>query len=138
MYNVEENFTRYMKEIGSSILFSLQPGDTIKEVRKGIEISQEDLSRLLRLRRETISRIETGSINPTSAVIRRFSKIASIIKVFRDLNALKDAQPSESQVPFNSTFIRTHFSISAEELGDLIRIGNSSYTKTKKKVLRRI
>ncbi|MFQ5801236.1 MAG: helix-turn-helix transcriptional regulator, partial [Candidatus Hydrothermarchaeales archaeon] len=112
MYNVEENFVRYMKDIGSNILFSAVPGETIKEVRKGIEASQEDMARLLGLRRETFSRIETGVINPTTTFIRRFSKMASIIKVFRDMNAIRDASPQDAQIPFNPTFIRTHFSLS--------------------------
>jgi transcriptional regulator with XRE-family HTH domain len=138
MYNVEENFIRYMKDIGASILFAPAPGVAVKEVRKGIEASQEDLARLLGLRRETLSRIETGVINPTASFIRRFSKMASIIKVFRDLNALKDASPQEAQIPVNPTFIRTHFSLSSGELDALMQIGDASYNKTKKKILRRI
>jgi transcriptional regulator with XRE-family HTH domain len=138
MYNVEENFTRYMKNIGSNVLFSPLPGEMIKEVRKGIEVSQDDIAKLLRVRRETISRIETGSINPTSSFIKRFSKLASIIKVFRDLNALRDVQPQEGKIQFNPTFIRAHFSLSSAELDNLMQIGNASYNKTKKKVLRRI
>jgi transcriptional regulator with XRE-family HTH domain len=138
MYDVEQNFTRYMKSIGSNILFSPLPGETIKEIRKSIEVSQDDIATLLSLRRETISRIETGSINPTSSFIKRFSKISSIIKVFRDMNALKDVQPIEGELPFNPTFVRTHFSLSSAELDNLMQIGNASYNKTKKKILRRI
>jgi transcriptional regulator with XRE-family HTH domain len=138
MYNVEKNFGKYKKDIGSNILFSPLPGGTVKEIRKSIEVSQEDLAHLMGLRRETISRIETGAITPTTSFIRRFSKFASIIKVFRDMNALKDAESQEGQVPLNPTFIRTHFSLSTGELDSLMRMGNASYKKTKKKVLRRI
>jgi transcriptional regulator with XRE-family HTH domain len=138
MYNVEENFTRYMKNIGSDILFSKVPGETIKKVRKSIEISQGELARLLDLRRETVSRIETGAIAPTSSVIKRFSKTAAIIKVFREMNAMKDADSNEEPVPYNPTFIRTHFSLSSEQLDELKRIGDTSYNKTKNKILRRI
>jgi transcriptional regulator with XRE-family HTH domain len=137
MYDVEENFNRYLKDIGSRILFSPLQGLTIKEIRRAIEVSQEDVSNLLGVRRETISRIETGAIIPTSSIIKRFSKIASIIKIFRDINALKDTASEDPQIPFNPTFFRTHFSLSSEELDALMQIGNISYNKTKKKILRR-
>jgi transcriptional regulator with XRE-family HTH domain len=138
MYNVEENFGKYKKDIGTNILFAPAPGEIVKEVRKSIEVSQDDLAHLMGLRRETISRIETGAITPTTSFIRRFSKFVSIIKIFRDMNALKDAESQEGQVPLNPTFIRTHFSLSTGELDSLMQMGNASYSKTKKKVLRRI
>ncbi len=138
MYTVEANIEGYMKDIGATILFSPNPGRTIKEVRKSMEVSQDDLAQLMSLRRETISRIETGSINPTAAFIKRFSKYASIIKVFRELNARKDAGKKSIGALLNSTFMRAHFSLSKGELDSLIAIGHTSYSKTKKKVLRRI
>ncbi len=138
MYNVEKNFGKYKKDIGSNILFAPAPGGIVKEIRKSIEVSQEDLAGLMELRRETISRIETGAITPTTTFIRKFAKFASIIKVFRDMNALKDAGSPERAVPLNPTFIRTHFSLSTGELDSLMQMGNASYNKTKKKVLRRI
>jgi transcriptional regulator with XRE-family HTH domain len=75
MYNVEDSFTRYMKQIGSNILFSSLPGEKVKEIRKSIELSQDNLSKLLGIRRETVSRIETGAISPTSYFIKKFSKM---------------------------------------------------------------
>ncbi len=138
MPSVEKNFEGYMKDVGATILFSSNPGGTIKEVRKSMEVSQDDLAQLMSLRRETISRIETGSISPTAAFIKRFSKYASIIKVFRELNARKDAEKKSVGALLNPTFMRTHFSLSKGELDSLIAIGQTSYSKTKKKVLRRI
>ncbi len=137
MYNIEKNFDRYMKEIGSDILFSPAPGALIKKIRKNMEVSQEEMAGFLGLRRETLSRIETAAINPTTSFIKSFSKIGSMIKIFRDINALKDSTRSED-IPINPTFIRTHFSLSPDELEKLMRLGNASYYKTKKKVLRRI
>ena len=138
MYSADASFVGYMRDIGATILFSPNPGRTIKEVRKSMEVSQDDLARLMSLRRETISRIETGSITPTAGFIKRFSKYASIIKVFRDLNARKDAEKKGDSALLNHTFMRTHFSISKGELDNLHRIGHTRYSKTKKKVLRRI
>ena len=138
MHAVEVNFEGYLKDRGATILFSPNPGRTIKEVRKSMEISQDDLAQLMSLRRETISRIETGSIAPTAAFIKRFAKYASIIKVFRDLNARKDAEKKGDSTLLNPTFMRSHFSLSKTELNSLIAIGHTSYSKTKKKVLRRI
>jgi len=138
MYNIEENFTHYMKEIGTGILFSSVPGESIKGARKRVEVSQQGMARLLGVRRETISRIETGAINPTSTFIKSYSKMVAIIKVFRDLNALKDAKSEDAPLYFNPTFIRTHFALTTAELEALMDLGNTSYNKTKKKVLRRI
>ncbi len=138
MYNIEENFSKYTRDIGSNILFSPLPGTTVKEVRKGIEVSQERMAQLLGVRRETVSRIETGAINPTAAFIKKFTKIVSTIKVFRDINALRDTHQIEGDLPLNPTFIKTHLALTSAELDALMNIGSASYRKTKKKILRRI
>jgi len=137
MYSVEESFRTYLRDIGAKILFSPAPGETIKETRRSLETSQEEMARLLGIRRETLSRIETGSISPTATFIRRFSRFASAIKVFRDLNALRDAGRAW-KMPMGSSFLRAHFSLTPQELDELMRIGNKGYSKTKKKVLRRM
>ncbi len=138
MYNAEKSFNTYMEKIGSSILFSNSPGSTIKNVRKDVEVTQEKMAELLEVRRETLSRIETGVINPTSSFIKNFSKMVSIVKVFRDLNAIRDGSGTGGEALINPTFIKTHFSFTNDELDSLTQIGNDSYSKTKKKILRRI
>ena len=54
-----------------------------------MDITQEELSQIMRLRRETISRIENGRVTPTLAFIHRFSGVATLmeaVKSFRSMN----------------------------------------------------
>ncbi len=65
MYLLEKEYERYIKDIGGAVVSSENPNSEIKNVRTFLNIRQEDLGTLLGLRRETISRIENGSITPT-------------------------------------------------------------------------
>ncbi len=60
MYLLEKEYERYIKVIGGAVVSSENPNLEIKKIRTSLSIRQEDIATLLGLRRETISRIETG------------------------------------------------------------------------------
>lgn len=60
-------------------------GEKIKLLRKGKKISQEELSNMLNINRNYLSRIETGKSDPSATVLRSIAKIFNI-----DLNSLLD------------------------------------------------
>lgn len=58
-------------------------GEKIKLIRKSKGISQEELSSMLKINRNYLSRIETGKSEPTSSILKNIAKIFNI-----DLNSL--------------------------------------------------
>lgn len=135
MYNVKDSYETYLKGTAMNILFSNKPGDNVKEVRKNLDINQDDLAGLIGIRRETLSRIETGSINPTVPFIKQFSQKVSTLRVFRDLMAYEDGRMEQRS---SDVFVRSQLSLSKEEFEELKKMGQKSYSKTKNKLLRRI
>lgn len=68
-------------------------GEKIKLIRKSKGISQEELSSMLKINRNYLSRIETGKSEPTSSILKNIAKIFNI-----DLNSLLEV----SDKPTNS------------------------------------
>ena len=66
-------------------------GEKIKQLRKSKGISQEELSVMLKINRNYLSRIETGKSEPTSSILKH---IAEIFKV--DLNSLLDIKDEDN------------------------------------------
>ena len=60
-------------------------GEKIKEIRKNKNISQEQLSNMLKVNRNYLSRIETGKSDPNSVILKQLAEIFNI-----DLNTLLD------------------------------------------------
>ncbi len=67
-----EWLTRFAKDIAGKIVMTPGQGSTIQEYRKNYGITQKELGQLMDLRRETISRIENGKVNPTIDFIQNF------------------------------------------------------------------
>ncbi len=77
------------KVIAGEIVNSQDRGAIIQIHRGKMDLTQEELSRIMRLRRETISRIEHGKVTPTLSFIHTFSGIATLmeaVKSYRSMN----------------------------------------------------
>jgi len=77
------------KVIAGEIVNSQDRGVIIQDYRSRMDLTQEELSRIMRLRRETISRIEHGKVTPTLAFIHVFSGITTLteaVKSYRSMN----------------------------------------------------
>lgn len=60
-------------------------GEKIKSLRRGKNISQEELAAMLKINRNYLSRIETGKSDPTASVLKNIAKLFNV-----DLNSLLD------------------------------------------------
>jgi transcriptional regulator with XRE-family HTH domain len=77
------------KVVAGEIVNAEDRGSVIQAYRERMDLTQEQLSRIMRLRRETISRIEHGKVTPTLAFIHTFSGIATLmeaVKSYRSMN----------------------------------------------------
>jgi len=87
---------KFAQDVAGSIVISPKHGDVIQRYRKKYGMTQRQLSELMDLRRETISRIEGGTVNPTINFIQNFSCMLSITEAVRAYRA----QGREIEFPF--------------------------------------
>ncbi|MGN1342470.1 MAG: helix-turn-helix domain-containing protein [Bacilli bacterium] len=65
-------------------------GEKIKFLRRGKNISQEELAAMLKINRNYLSRIETGKSDPTASLLKNIAKLFNV-----DLNSLLDINDAD-------------------------------------------
>ncbi|RLG57977.1 MAG: hypothetical protein DRN88_01835 [Candidatus Hydrothermarchaeota archaeon] len=121
---MREIYLKYLKEIGGSIVSSENPCKAIKKARIRANITQEELGRLLGVRRETISRIECGHIFPTFEFVKNFSRILAVIHVLKTISGT-----------VSSNFLSLYFNLPLKDIRLLLDI--ALRTSDKKEEVRR-
>ena len=111
MFRIKETYLKYLREIGGDIISSDDPSEIIRRERKKANITQEELGRLLEIRRETVSRIERGYITPTFNFVRKFSRIIAISKILGGAHGL-----------FSTNFLSLYFNMSLRDIRMLMDI----------------
>ncbi len=114
----------FEKEAASEIILNQDTGKVIREYRMRYGMSQEQLGALMNLRRESISRIENGSVTPTLDFIKKFINAVSLIESIR----VERAQHKEIDVHFLENLAK-ELGFSREELTGIIKVAVESYDK---------
>ncbi len=137
MYLLEKEYEGYIKVIGGAVVSSENPNLEIKKIRTSLSIRQEDIATLLGLRRETISRIENGSICPTFAFVRKFSELMALTKVIRDLEALSEIKMRGGDIDLsNLKLLLFRLNVSADDLALISKLSEKGYQKSRDKILK--
>jgi transcriptional regulator with XRE-family HTH domain len=114
----------FEKEAASEIILNHDTGEVIREYRTRYSMSQEQLGVLMDLRRESISRIENGSVTPTLGFIKKFINAVSLIEAIR----VERAQHKEIDVHFLENLAK-ELGFSREELTGILKVAVESYDK---------
>jgi transcriptional regulator with XRE-family HTH domain len=114
----------FEKEAASEIILNQDTGEVIREYRTRYGMSQEQLGALMNLRRESISRIENGSVTPTLDFVKKFINAASLIEAIR----VERAQRKEIDVHFLENLAK-ELGFSREELTGILKVAVESYDK---------
>ncbi|MFQ5888106.1 MAG: helix-turn-helix transcriptional regulator [Candidatus Hydrothermarchaeales archaeon] len=140
MYSVEQEYNKYLKEVGGKIISADNTSREIKDARKSVNITQAELGLILDLRRETITRIENGNIHPTAKFLKEFTKTVGAMKVVRDLLALDEVSRLKGQglnAP-SFVFLSSCLDIPMQKLELIFDIGGRRYQKKKEKILKMV
>lgn len=138
-YNLEEEYIKYLQEIGGGLVHSDTPSEDIRKTRMTVGATQEEVSKLMRLRRETISRIENGFIKPTFEFVKKFSRFMAATKVIRDLNALEEVSVLDgSNFSISPSILRVYFNVSLKDFKLITTIGTRGYQKSRAKIIKEI
>lgn len=119
----------FEKEVAGELFLAPNPGDVIRNYRMRYDMSQEELGELMNLRRESISRIENGSVTPTLNFIKTFIKAAAIIEAVR----VERAQHKEIDMHFLGN-ISKELGFTKENLEFLLKVAVESYDKKLTKI----
>ncbi len=79
------------KVIAGEIVNAQDRGTIIQEYREKMDLTQEELSNIMKLRRESISRIEHGRVTPTLAFIHVFSGIVTLVEAVKSYRSTNRA-----------------------------------------------
>lgn len=119
----------FEKDIAGEIILSQEPGEVIREYRMRYGMSQEELGGLMELRRESISRLENGSVTPTFDFMKSFITTLALIEAIR----VERAQNKEINVHLLENIAReSGFSI--EKLPFVLKLAVESYDKKLNKI----
>lgn len=129
MLYIPEWLVSFQKEIAGAIFLTQDTGDVICKYRTRYEMSQQVLGELMGLRRESISRIETGSVTPTFDFARKFINAAALIEAIR----VERAQHKEIDVYFLENLAK-ELGFNREKLTFMLKVAVESYDKKLKKI----
>ena len=114
----------FQKEAAGALLLTHDTGDVICDYRKRYGMSQQEFGELMELRRESISRIENGSVTPTFDFARKFINVATLIEAIR----VERAQHKEIDVHFLENLAK-ELGFTREELELMIKVAVERYDK---------
>jgi len=114
----------FQKDLAGEMFLNQDSGRVISEYRKRYGMSQEELGELMELRRESISRIENGSVTPTLDFVKKFINAAALIEAIR----VERAQHKEIDVYFLENLAK-ELGFSREIAMSLLKVAVESYDK---------
>lgn len=83
---------QFQTELAGRLVLLDQPGMEIKALRERYGFTQEWLSTLVGLRRESLSRIEGGRVTLTLPFVQRFTRIVTLARAVREHLAYAEAR----------------------------------------------
>ncbi|MCD1294365.1 XRE family transcriptional regulator [Methanocella sp. CWC-04] len=119
------------KKIAGDIVTSSDRGITIQRYRNKMDLTQDDISRIMKLRRETISRIENGKVTPTLKFITVFSGVAALtetVKSYRSMN-------KSVEYPYFNR-IGMELGVPHDKISSIVDITLQNYEKKRKKAIK--
>ena len=114
----------FQKDAAVAIILGRNTGEVICGYRKRYGMSQEDFGELMKLRRESISRIETGSVTPTFDFAKKFINAMALIEAIR----VERAQHKEIDAYFLDNLAK-ELGFNREELTFMLKVAVESYDK---------
>ena len=114
----------FQKEVAGEIILNVGTGEVIHDYRKRYGMSQEELGELMNLRRESISRIENGSVTPTFDFVKKFINALALIEAIR----VERAQHKEIDVYFLENLAK-ELGFTREMPMRLMKVAVESYDK---------
>ena len=128
---VQENHIR----IAGQLAIAEEPGRTVRALRDRFGLTQEQLSGLLRMRRESLSRIEGGKVAPSTGFIQRLASLMTLTQAVREHLAecdIRGVRPDESYLLRLAVGLR----LQREVADEVVLAAMMGYEQKKRGILR--
>jgi transcriptional regulator with XRE-family HTH domain len=121
--------------IAGQLAISSEPGPVVRGLRDRFGFTQEQLATLLRMRRESLSRIEGSKVAPSTVFVQRIAAIMALTLAVREHLAEREAR---SMGPDNAYLERVVQALRLQrEVGEeVILAASMSYEQKKRGVLK--
>lgn len=112
-----------------------EPGTEMKALRERYGFTQDALARLLGIRRESLSRVETGAVSLTLDLLQRFTRIVTLARGVREQLAYAEARGNH---PDERLFDRVAQSLrlDKETADEVVLVSMMAYEKKRRDTLR--
>ncbi|OPY27017.1 MAG: Helix-turn-helix domain protein [Methanocella sp. PtaU1.Bin125] len=117
--------------IAGDIVNAPERGPRIQAYRSKNHLTQDELSHIMRLRRETISRIEHGKVNPTTGFVHVFSGVMALMEAVKTYRS----QNRNVEYPYFSR-IGIELGAPPDSIASIIDLALQSYEQKRKKAIR--
>jgi transcriptional regulator with XRE-family HTH domain len=121
--------------VAGQLAVAEEPGRVVRALRDRFGYTQEQLAGLLRMRRESLSRIEGGKVAPSTGVIQRLASIMALTQAVREHLAECDARgrpPDEAYVARLGAALR----LQREVADEVVLAATMGYDQKKRGVLK--
>jgi predicted transcriptional regulator len=116
--------------IAGEVVNSPERGPCIQAFRNKTHLTQDELSRIMRLRRESISRIEHGRVTPTVTFVHGFSGVMALMEAVKAYRS----QNKSIEYPYFSR-IGLELGVPADSIAPIIDLALQSYEQKRKKAI---
>jgi DNA-binding XRE family transcriptional regulator len=120
--------------IAGNVVLSDEPGQQMRAAREHHEFTQSWLAPKLGVRRESLSRIESGRSSPTLAVVERFARVVALARHVRD-EVAKTEQGQETPPANAAVTVGRRLGLDAGEAEEIARAAIEAYRDKRRSLL---
>ncbi|MGQ0534915.1 MAG: helix-turn-helix transcriptional regulator [Methanobacteriota archaeon] len=135
MDHLPDEVQGFITDLASRLLLSTEPGREVKALRDRYGFTQESLAGLVQIRRESLSRIESGHVQPSTQFLQRFSRIMTLAYTVR--NHLARVEQSRSPPDYMQLFhVAAALDLPRETSEEVILTSTASYNEKRQTLLK--
>ena len=127
----------FQTELAGRLAMLDQPGPELKALRERYGFTQDFLAGVLGLRRESVSRLESGRVALTLPILQRFTRIVTLARGVREHLAWAEARnnlPDERHLDMLAQLLR----LEKAAADDVVLASMISYDRKKRETLRSV
>ena len=129
------NLRDFQVELAGKLAIMDNPGQEVKALRERYGFTQDWLAGLLRMRRESLSRVESGHVSLSLNFIQRFTKIMTLARGVREHMAFVEARgnpPDEAYLAMLAVGLR----LDKETADEVTLVSQINYEQKRRSALR--
>jgi DNA-binding XRE family transcriptional regulator len=125
----------FQTELAGRLVLLDEPGIEVKALREKYGFTQEFLARLVDLRRESLSRIESNAVGLSIEFVRAFSRVITMARGVREQIAYAEARGNNPDERYFD-MLAMHLRLEAEAKEEIVLASMVSYEKKRREALR--